>query len=97
MRGSAGVAKRRIRLRKPVDWFPRVRRLHGRNHATWNKKGLASSADRFNYDYNDSELAEARQANRVRRGIKRPCRLQQQLRRPRPEERAQSDDAVGDA
>jgi uncharacterized protein YecE (DUF72 family) len=33
-------------------------RLHGRNHATWNKKGLASSADRFDYDYSDSELAD---------------------------------------
>jgi len=33
-------------------------RLHGRNHATWNKKGLTSSADRFNYDYNDAELGE---------------------------------------
>ncbi|HEY1458787.1 MAG TPA: DUF72 domain-containing protein [Casimicrobiaceae bacterium] len=33
-------------------------RLHGRNHATWNKKGLTSSADRFNYDYSDEELAD---------------------------------------
>ena len=33
-------------------------RLHGRNHETWNKKGLSSSAERFNYDYNDDELAE---------------------------------------
>ena len=33
-------------------------RLHGRNHETWNKKGLTSSAERFNYDYNDDELAE---------------------------------------
>jgi len=31
-------------------------RLHGRNHATWNKKGLSSSAQRFNYDYTDEEL-----------------------------------------
>jgi uncharacterized protein YecE (DUF72 family) len=31
-------------------------RLHGRNHATWNQKGLSSSAQRFNYDYNDGEL-----------------------------------------
>jgi len=35
-----------------------VVRLHGRNHATWNKKGLTSSADRFNYDYSDAELSE---------------------------------------
>jgi uncharacterized protein YecE (DUF72 family) len=33
-------------------------RLHGRNHATWNKKGLASSADRFNYDYDRAELED---------------------------------------
>ena len=33
-------------------------RLHGRNRETWNRKGLTSSADRFNYDYSDEELAE---------------------------------------
>jgi uncharacterized protein YecE (DUF72 family) len=33
-------------------------RLHGRNHETWNKKGLTSSAQRFDYDYSDDELAE---------------------------------------
>jgi len=33
-------------------------RLHGRNHATWNKKGLTTSAARFNYDYTDEELGE---------------------------------------
>jgi uncharacterized protein YecE (DUF72 family) len=32
-------------------------RLHGRNHETWNKKGLTSSVQRFDYDYYD-ELAE---------------------------------------
>jgi uncharacterized protein YecE (DUF72 family) len=31
-------------------------RLHGRNAATWNAKGLASASDRFNYDYSDGEL-----------------------------------------
>ena len=31
-------------------------RLHGRNAATWNAKGLASASDRFNYDYADTEL-----------------------------------------
>jgi uncharacterized protein YecE (DUF72 family) len=31
-------------------------RLHGRNQATWNRKGLSSSAERFNYDYNEVEL-----------------------------------------
>ncbi len=33
-------------------------RLHGRNHATWNLKGLSSSAERFNYDYTTEELAD---------------------------------------
>jgi uncharacterized protein YecE (DUF72 family) len=33
-----------------------ILRLHGRNHETWNKKGLTTSADRFNYDYSDDEL-----------------------------------------
>ena len=28
-----------------------VVRLHGRNHATWDKKGLTSSSQRCNYDY----------------------------------------------
>jgi uncharacterized protein YecE (DUF72 family) len=32
-------------------------RLHGRNSATWNLKGLASASDRFNYDYAEDELA----------------------------------------
>jgi uncharacterized protein YecE (DUF72 family) len=32
-------------------------RLHGRNAATWNLKGLASASDRFNYDYAQGELA----------------------------------------
>jgi uncharacterized protein YecE (DUF72 family) len=35
-----------------------VVRLHGRNHETWNKKGLSTSADRFNYDYSDEELGD---------------------------------------
>lgn len=32
-------------------------RLHGRNAATWNMKGLKSASDRFNYDYTEQELA----------------------------------------
>ena len=32
-------------------------RMHGRNHEQWDKKGLGVSADRFNYDYTDAELA----------------------------------------
>lgn len=33
-------------------------RLHGRNAATWNLKGLASSAQRFDYLYADEELRQ---------------------------------------
>jgi uncharacterized protein YecE (DUF72 family) len=33
-----------------------VVRLHGRNHGTWNRKGLKTSSQRFDYDYNDDEL-----------------------------------------
>lgn len=33
-------------------------RLHGRNHAMWNQKGLSASSQRFNYDYREDELAE---------------------------------------
>jgi uncharacterized protein YecE (DUF72 family) len=33
-------------------------RLHGRNAETWEKKGLASAAERFNYLYSDEELGE---------------------------------------
>jgi uncharacterized protein YecE (DUF72 family) len=33
-------------------------RLHGRNHGTWNKKGLVASSQRFDYDYRDDELKE---------------------------------------
>jgi uncharacterized protein YecE (DUF72 family) len=35
-----------------------VVRLHGRNHATWNRKGLKASSQRFDYDYDDGELRE---------------------------------------
>jgi len=33
-------------------------RMHGRNASTWEKKGLAASSDRFNYDYPDEELQD---------------------------------------
>ena len=33
-------------------------RLHGRNADTWQKKGLKSAAERFNYLYSDQELQE---------------------------------------
>jgi len=32
--------------------------MHGRNTATWEKKGLAASSDRFTYDYPDQALKE---------------------------------------
>ena len=35
-----------------------VVRLHGRNHGTWNLKGLKSSSQRFDYDYDHGELEE---------------------------------------
>jgi uncharacterized protein YecE (DUF72 family) len=35
-----------------------VVRLHGRNTATWEAKGLGSSSERFNYLYSDAELGE---------------------------------------
>ncbi len=41
-------------------------RLHGRNTATWNLKGLADSSERFNYDYGAAELgAVAEQVTRL--------------------------------
>jgi len=40
-------------------------RLHGRNRETWDKKGLASSAERFDYLYSNAELLEL--AEQVRR------------------------------
>ena len=35
-----------------------VVRLHGRNHATWNRKGMTASSQRFDYDYREDELEE---------------------------------------
>jgi uncharacterized protein YecE (DUF72 family) len=32
-------------------------RLHGRNHAAWNRKGVAASSGRFDYWYSQDELA----------------------------------------
>jgi uncharacterized protein YecE (DUF72 family) len=48
-------------------------RLHGRNAATWDKKGLTASSERFDYEYKEAELREfdppvhrlAQQAQRV--------------------------------
>lgn len=33
-------------------------RMHGRNAETWDKPGLRSASERFNYDYTEQELAE---------------------------------------
>jgi uncharacterized protein YecE (DUF72 family) len=46
----------------PAVWEPTnpdlgLFRLHGRNAQTWNKKGLRSASERFNYDYTEQELA----------------------------------------
>jgi len=38
-----------------------ILRMHGRNRETWNKKGLKTSAERFNYDYSEVELTELAQ------------------------------------
>ncbi|TFY96860.1 DUF72 domain-containing protein [Ramlibacter rhizophilus] len=35
-----------------------ILRLHGRNRATWNVRGATSAADRFNYLYEEQELAD---------------------------------------
>jgi uncharacterized protein YecE (DUF72 family) len=35
-----------------------VVRLHGRNHATWEKKGLKAASERFDYWYEEKELEE---------------------------------------
>ena len=56
-------APRGVKPEIPTVWAvtnPRLGllRLHGRNAETWNKKGLKSSSERFNYDYSESELEE---------------------------------------
>ena len=35
-----------------------VLRLHGRNHGTWEKKGLKAASERFDYYYTEGELRE---------------------------------------
>jgi uncharacterized protein YecE (DUF72 family) len=35
-----------------------VLRLHGRNHGTWEKKGLKAASERFDYYYREDELRE---------------------------------------
>jgi uncharacterized protein YecE (DUF72 family) len=56
-------APRGVKPEIPTVWAvtdPRLAllRLHGRNAETWNKNGLRSSSERFNYDYSDQELQE---------------------------------------
>lgn len=49
-----------------------VVRMHGRNRDTWNRKGLATSAQRFNYDYREDELREiAANVNTLGRKVER--------------------------
>src|SRR5690606_3878201 len=48
-------------------------RLHGRNRDTWNRKGLAASSARFDYQYSGEELAamvpEVEQLGRMARAV----------------------------
>ena len=47
-----------------------VVRMHGRNHETWNRKGLKAASDRFNYDYSAKELGEiAAQVNQLSNAV----------------------------
>jgi uncharacterized protein YecE (DUF72 family) len=47
-------------------------RLHGRNRETWNRKGLTTSSQRFNYEYGEGELREvAANVRRVSRKAER--------------------------
>jgi uncharacterized protein YecE (DUF72 family) len=45
--------------------------MHGRNHETWDKKGLAAASDRFDYDYSEDELREvAKPITKLAREVK---------------------------
>ena len=61
----------------PMIWEPTsdelaLVRLHGRNAATWEAKGLAAASDRFNYDYTQEELTELSEGiAQLARGVKR--------------------------
>ena len=47
-------------------------RMHGRNRETWNKKGLTTSSQRFNYEYPEHELRQiARQVLALSRNAQR--------------------------
>lgn len=51
-----------------------VVRLHGRNDATWNAKGLTAASDRFNYDYPYAELESL--ADQIRQLARRASLVQ---------------------
>ncbi|TCZ77947.1 DUF72 domain-containing protein [Lysobacter sp. N42] len=45
-------------------------RMHGRNHETWNARGLKAASERFDYDYSEDELREvARPIRRLAREV----------------------------
>jgi uncharacterized protein YecE (DUF72 family) len=56
--GPQGFANSVPMLAEPTHPDYALVRLHGRNAVTYNIKGAASAAERFDYDYNDSELRE---------------------------------------
>ena len=56
-----GIANTIPTVSEATDPALAVVRLHGRNHGTWNKDGLVSSAQRFNYDYDEGELTNVAQ------------------------------------
>lgn len=54
----SGMANCKPSIWEVTDPALSIVRPHGRNHETWNKKGLTSSAERFNYDYDHAELED---------------------------------------
>jgi hypothetical protein len=48
-------------------------RMHGRNHETWNRKGLKAASDRFNYDYSERSSARSRRTSPSWRRPFRSC------------------------
>lgn len=69
--GPQGFANSVPMLAEPTHPDYALVRLHGRNALTYNIKGAASAAERFDYDYSDEELKDlaaqiVRMAYRVR-------------------------------
>ncbi|SFM66201.1 DUF72 domain-containing protein [Variovorax sp. OV329] len=56
--GPQGFANSVPMLAEPTHPDYALVRLHGRNAVTYNIKGAASAAERFDYDYSDAELRE---------------------------------------